>query len=168
MNASADNRDLESEIKRVERLTATGRHTEAVGILNDLVSEHPRRVEPYFRRAMARDALRDRVGAVADLTAAIAINPAEPASFYFRGRWRVEDGDYSGAISDLRQAIAADEAEGSSYYAGSARLCLAVSYFLAKQFKQCELACRGISTDATTYLAGRLWTISDLVATRRA
>jgi len=147
----------------VERLSGVGRHTEVVALLTDLISEHPGRFEPYFRRAMSRDALRDRVGALADLTEAIAINPAEPALFYFRGRWRIEDRDYVHGISDLRQAITADEAQGSSYYAGSARLCLAVAHFLAKQFKQCELVSRGISTDATTYLAGRLWRVSDLL-----
>jgi len=154
--------DLQLELKRVERLAGVGRHAEAVALLNDLASENPGRFEPYFRRAMSRHALNDRVGAIADLTEAIAINPDEPASFFFRGRWRVENGDYADGISDLRQAISADESHGSSYYAGSARFCLAVAYFLAKQFKQCELACRGVSTDATTYLAGRLWRVSDL------
>jgi len=112
--------NFDSEMKRVERLSALQRHAEAVALLNDIVSQYPGRFEPYFQRAMSKHSSGDPTGALADLTDAIALNPNEPASFFFRGRWQVERGATEDGIMDLRRAIVADEAHGSSYYADSA------------------------------------------------
>lgn len=153
---------FESEIERVRRLSSTGRDIEAIALCGDLISEFPGRFEPYFHRALSKHSQGDCNGALADLTEAIVLNPREPASLFFRGRWRVEAGAYAEGISDLREAILADEALGSAYYVDSARLSVAVAYFLAKEFRQSELACEGVSANAATYLAGRRWTIADL------
>ena len=96
------------------------------------------------------------------MTQAIDLHDEEPASWFFRGRWRIEAGAYAEGISDLYRSILADEALGSSYYTVSARLSVAVAHFLAKEFRQSELACEGIPADAGTYLAGRRWTVADL------
>jgi tetratricopeptide (TPR) repeat protein len=161
-NDSSSGRDLESEMKRVRGLSEQGRDVEAIVICDELVTEYPGRFEPYFRRALSRHSMGDRSGALTDLSEAIALNPDEPASLFFRGRWQIEAGAYADGIEDLRRAILADEALGSAYYAESARISLAIAYFLAGRFGQCELACKSVSANARTYLAGRLWTIADL------
>jgi tetratricopeptide (TPR) repeat protein len=153
---------LESELERVQRLSSTGREIEAIARCSELISEFPARFEPYFYRALSRHSQGDLSGALADLTEAIALNPEEPGSLFFRGRWRIEAKAYPEGISDLRRAIVADEALGSAYYADSARLSVAVAYFLAKDFSQSELACEGIPANAATYLAGRRWSIAAL------
>jgi len=153
---------LRSQIARIQRLSSTGRDVEVVSLCTDLVAEFPGHSEPYFYRALSKRSLGDRSGAIADLTEAIALNAAEPGSLFFRGRWQIEGGAYAAGISDLREAILADEALGSTYYADSARLSVAVAYFMNKDFAQSELASAGLSASAGTYLAGRYWTIGDL------
>jgi tetratricopeptide (TPR) repeat protein len=161
----ASNRDvaaLDSEIARVQRLSSTGRDSEAEDLCTHLIGEFPGRFEPYFHRALAKHSLGDRSGAIADLTEAIRLNASEPASLFFRGRWQIEAGEYAIGISDLHQAIIADEALCSEYYTEPARLSVAVAYLLQGDFAQAELASRGLSPSAATYLAGRRWTIGDL------
>jgi len=162
MTSDRETEALGSEIARVQRLSSTGRDSEAVGLCTDLVHEFPGRFEPYFHRALAKHSLGDRSGAIADLTEAIRLNASEPASLFFRGRWQIEAGEYASGISDLRQAIVADEALGSEYYSEPARMSVAVAYFLQGDFAQSEFAAKRLSSSAATYLAGRRWTIGDL------
>lgn len=162
MTSNRDVGALDSEIARVQRLSSTGRDSEAVGLCTDLIDEFPGRFEPYFHRALAKHSLGDGSGAIADLSEAIRLNASEPASLFFRGRWQIEAGKYALGISDLHQAIVADETLGSEYYTEPARLSVAVAYLLQGDFAQSELASRGLSPSAATYLAGRRWTLGDL------
>lgn len=159
---NVDKAALDAELERVRGLSSTGRDSEAVALCSDLIETFPGHFEPYFQRGLATHSLGDRSGAIADLTEAIALESDEPASWFFRGRWQIEAGDYAQGISDLCRAIVADEMLGSAYYTDSARLSVAVAYFLAKDFERSKQACEGLPSTATTYLVGRRWTLAGL------
>ena len=93
---------------RRERKAAIADYTKAIDI-------HPRFVEAYSNRALARKDDGDLEGAIADATRAIEIDPRFAVAWFNRGLARYVKGDLEGAIDDYRRAIEANPRYGAPY-----------------------------------------------------
>ena len=149
-------------LAQAKRLSDSERWPEALRALDALAVEHPAHAEIYFRRALAKDALRDRESAIADLDIAIGLEPTEPAFLCFRGRFLIEAARCADGIADMDRTIIADLALGSEYYASSARLIRAVAHLLAGDVTSARKACFGLPRNSTTFIAGRLWEVAEV------
>jgi tetratricopeptide (TPR) repeat protein len=161
-NRLDDAEEIRSALERASQLAGASRYEEAVAAYTEIIEQLPLTSEPYFGRAHVRLALGDISGALEDVTRAIEHNPDEPANYFSRGRWRIEAGDCAGGVSDLTQAIASEKSLGSSYYLESSRLSRAVGLFLLGAFEAAARDCMALDNKMTTYLARKLWSVSEL------
>jgi hypothetical protein len=105
----------------------------------------------------------DKPAAIAALSTGIALQPEEPALFYFRGLWQLDAGHLSDAKRDLSTAIELEGALGSSYYLRSARFARAIASLGQGDFNQALIDCRVLDRNMRTFVAGRLWTVEDIL-----
>jgi tetratricopeptide (TPR) repeat protein len=59
----------------------------------------------YWNRAVTRDDLGDKAGAIADYTQILTLDPAYATTYNYRGRARYDLGDRAGAIADFDKSI---------------------------------------------------------------
>jgi tetratricopeptide (TPR) repeat protein len=59
----------------------------------------------YWNRAVTRDDLGDKAGAIADYTQILTLDPGHAAIYNYRGRARYDLGDRAGAIADFDKSI---------------------------------------------------------------
>jgi len=71
---------------------------------NIAIQIDPDRPDPYYNRALTRQAMNDLVGALDDFSKAIAIAPDYVFAFYDRGLLHAELENWSQALDDMRQA----------------------------------------------------------------
>src|SRR5262249_27292782 len=76
----------------------------AVAAYNDAIRLAPRCAEAYHTRGVARRALDDTTGALADGEHALRINPDYAEAYTFRGDLRRTLGDLAGAVADHERA----------------------------------------------------------------
>ncbi|MCX6233489.1 MAG: tetratricopeptide repeat protein [Bacteroidetes bacterium] len=70
----------------------------------------------YFKRALAKEKLRDWSGAIADYSKAIEINPQNAEAYYNRGVDKGIIDDNRGAIEDFSKAIEIKPNYAEAYY----------------------------------------------------
>ena len=104
----------------------------------------------------------DRVGALADISTAIALQPTEPALFFFRGLWNVNADRLPAGVDDLTKAIALEQTLGRTYYSESARFLRAVASLPLGKFDQGIADCDLVRADMTTFAHGRLWNAAEV------
>jgi tetratricopeptide (TPR) repeat protein len=163
-NGESGENDMDATVERIERLFDGRRYAEVVELCSVLLAQFPTEFRLYYHRAQAKTLQGDTGGAIDDLTSAIAHNPDEPALFYFRGLWALDEGDQRSAANDLLRAIEAEGRLGTSYYVESARLARAVALLFLGDFGQVELECRDVRADFKSFVAGRQWAVSDVLA----
>jgi hypothetical protein len=72
--------------------------------------------------------------------------------------WRTNADSLSAAAEDFREVIRLEENLGSVYYIDSAKLGLAVVYFLCDDRERMNLLLATLPDDSGIYLAHRYWT----------
>jgi tetratricopeptide (TPR) repeat protein len=95
-------------------LRKKGREQEVITLANQALAMSQSAMA-YRYRALAKDDLGDKRGAIADYDQAIAIDPKEAVVYYSRGVVKSDLGDKQGAIADYDQAIAIDPKYAAVY-----------------------------------------------------
>lgn len=78
---------------------------EEIRSFSEAIRLEPRFAEAFYNRAIARSAMGDRAGALADYDEAIRLSPEDPDAYNNRGLERSEAGDRDGALADLDLAV---------------------------------------------------------------
>ena len=68
------------------------------------IERYPENDAAYYARGLAKKALGNHQGAIADYSKVIEINPKDAAAYYSRGLAKKALGDYQGAKEDLSTA----------------------------------------------------------------
>lgn len=161
---SGDENEMDATIDRIERLFDGRRYAEIVELCTALLAQFPTEFRLYYHRAQAKTLHGDLRGAIDDITSAIAHNPDEPALFYFRGLWALDEGNMQSAANDLLRAVEAETKLGTSYYVESARFARAVALLFLGDFRQAQFECTHLREDLKSFVAGRQWSVSDVLA----
>ena len=109
--AEAYNKRCHAYLMQGKRLRAMEDCTHALQIKTNFAGAY----QAYTNRGIARLALGDSQGAIADYTSAININPKHALAYNSRGHVRDKIGDKSGAIADFTMAIKVDAKFAAAY-----------------------------------------------------
>ncbi len=109
--AEAYNKRCHAYLMQGNRLRAMEDCTQALQIKTNFAQAY----QAYTNRGIARLALGDSTGAIADYTQAIAINPKHALAYNGRGHVREKIGDKKGAIADFTMAIKVDPKFADAY-----------------------------------------------------
>ena len=86
------------------------------------IEHNPQYAAAYFNRALAKDRLPDRSGAISDYSKALELEPDNTEAYLYRGINKIEMEDYRGAIADFTKAIELNPADSKAYeYRGIAK-----------------------------------------------
>lgn len=88
---------------------------EAAGYFSGVIAREPDNAHAHLARGLARHALRDYEGAVADETAALKIDPKEPWAYHNRAASRYALGQLDLALADADESIRLDPGEASRH-----------------------------------------------------
>lgn len=100
--------NVNNYIFRSKQAIVDARYTEAIDLLNSVISVRPEMHDPYFFRAISKYNLGDFKGAERDLNRAIEIKPNFPDALMYRGVSRERMLNFSDAIRDFDRALELD------------------------------------------------------------
>ncbi len=100
--------NINNYLFRSKQAIVEARYTEAIELLNPVISVRPEMHEPYFLRAISKYNLGDFKGAERDLTASIDIKPNFPDALMYRGVCRERMLNFSDALRDFDRALKLD------------------------------------------------------------
>lgn len=163
LDGAEDASALDGALQRLTTLARSRAPAEVIALCDEVEVTFGPHFEICHHRAHARAIMGDKSGAIADLSRGIALRPEEPALFYFRGLWQLDTGDPLGASHDFSSAIALETAMGSSYYLRSARFARAIASLGLREFDQALSDCRAVDGDMRAFVAGRLWSVEDIL-----
>ena len=95
-------------------LSELKKYLEAIAIYNDLIRTKSD-AYAYYNRGVAKSALGNKQGAIADYDRAIAINPQYANAYLNRGNAKSALGNKQGAIGDFDQVIAINPQDAEAY-----------------------------------------------------
>jgi lipoprotein NlpI len=93
-----------------------GLHAQAIVALSAHLRRHPTDAEAFANRGVARSAVSDLDGALADFEVALTLNPNSADVHVRRGMLRKGKGDAKGALEDFDDAIELDARYASVYF----------------------------------------------------
>lgn len=100
--------NINNYIFRSKQAIVDARYTEAIDLLNSVISVRPEMHDPYFLRAISKYNLGDFKGAESDLNKAIDIKPNFPDALMYRGVSRERMLNFSDALRDFNRALELD------------------------------------------------------------
>lgn len=100
--------NINNYLFRSKQAIVEARYTEAIELLNPVISVRPEMHEPFFLRAISKYNLGDFKGAERDFTAAINIKPNFPDALMYRGICRERMLNFSDALHDFERALKID------------------------------------------------------------
>ena len=106
---------LDADVSHAGGLIRSGRSAEAIPILTEYLSRHPRDTWVLSERAYAKRLTGDYTGAIEDRTEIVYLEPESPHSFTGRGNVFAAVGQFRNAIDDFTAAIGLDRKLAPAY-----------------------------------------------------
>ena len=159
---AAESEEFERVLADIERLAHENREADVLALCEKFQKRFQGRFELHYHKAQAHALLRNPVGALADISTAIALQPTEPALFFFRGLWNVNADRLPEGVDDLTRAIALEQTLGRTYYSESAQFLRAIASLPLGNFDQAIADCDLVRADMTTFAHGRVWKAADV------
>lgn len=142
---------LEATIEQIRQLVKREKYSEAIELADHYLVNNPKEAQMWSSKSYVNAQAGDILGAIDDVSQAIALAPDEPAYWYKRGQYWFEKEDYKQAIVDFSHTIEASHKHGTSYYVGPAYLFRADSYLRIGELQKARDDCQQIPNDLRTW-----------------
>ena len=142
-------------LKSAFYLTEKGKYSEALDVVNDVISERPEWFQGYHEKAKVYARQKLWGYAIELIGEAIRLNEREPMLYFSRARWLIQSRLFIEAIDDLSRLIELEEELNDTYYLEAAFFFRALaSSYLGRQ-KDVLVDCQKVQDGYSTYILGK-------------
>ena len=90
-------------------------------LIHETIHLNPNYTDAYYGRGLAKSALGDKEGAIADYNEAIRLKPDSAAAYYNRGLIKKGRGEKQEALADFRKASELNQQQGNTEWYNNSR-----------------------------------------------
>ena len=153
----------EDRLNNAFNLTEKKKYSEALDIVNSVISENPEWFKGYHEKAKIYARQKQWNDAVEAVDEAIRLNKTEPMLYFSRSRWLIQNQLFYEAVDDLTHLIELEKKLDDTYYLESAYFFRALASSYLGNYEDVLADCEKVRDDYSMYILNKPHSKVDLV-----